>query len=499
MQATGTRWLWGLSVLWGASIFWLAPHPPMIDLPQHAGQVALLKDLLLGQSPWAALFRINLFTPYLLGYGLALPLTFIMPVAAALKLLLSLAYLAFVAVCVKVRKHFGADPRLDWLFLPGFFGFAYHWGFFTFLLAAPIGLWFILLAARYSQHQTPARATDLGAAGLLLLASHGLVFLFALAVGMGTIALRWKQVKMRMLAAAPYAFLILACMAYFLINRHANAGMQTSITGITAWNGGLLRLPKAVIYTLTANISGHEFVLWGSAMTSLIIAPWLLGLRIDWRRTPSWIPFATLLCLFVLVPSYAAGTVFLYQRFGLFLLPAYAWMFPSHSANTVVKKLALFMLVAVCWGVLGVYSARAWQFREETADFDRLLSQLEPRQRALMLVFDPDSEATGSLRTYAHYPAWYQAEQQGLVDFNFAWFPPQIVRFRPTHLPAVMPGFEWHPERFDWSENQGSTYRYFFVRTAQPLSQDLFKGTDCRPRLLSTSGEWQVFEHRSCR
>ncbi|MCW0054006.1 hypothetical protein OIV36_31550, partial [Burkholderia pseudomallei] len=48
-------------------LFWLVPHPPMVDLPQHAGQVAILHDLLLGQSPWAPLLRINLFTPYLLG------------------------------------------------------------------------------------------------------------------------------------------------------------------------------------------------------------------------------------------------------------------------------------------------------------------------------------------------------------------------------------------------------------------------------------------------
>ena len=72
-------WLFLLTSAWGMLIFWLAPHPPMIDLPEHAAQVALLRDLLLGQSPWGDLFRINLFTPYLLGYALALPLSFLMP------------------------------------------------------------------------------------------------------------------------------------------------------------------------------------------------------------------------------------------------------------------------------------------------------------------------------------------------------------------------------------------------------------------------------------
>src|ERR1051325_2681351 len=183
MQGSRLRVLFMLSVLWGALIFWLAPHPPMIDLPQHAAQVALLRDMLLGKSPWAEFFRINLLTPYIIGYGLALPLSFFMPIAAALKLLLSLAYIAFVAMCVKLSRHYGADARLDWLFLVSFFGFAYIWGFFTFLVAAPIALWFILLADRYAAHATFKRALGVTVAGLILLASHGLVFLFASVVG----------------------------------------------------------------------------------------------------------------------------------------------------------------------------------------------------------------------------------------------------------------------------------------------------------------------------
>src|SRR3954451_16068160 len=79
------RWLFMFTVLCSALIFWLAPHPPMIDLPQHAAQVTLLRDMLLGQSPWADYFHINVFTPYIIGYGLALPLSFIMPIAAAMK------------------------------------------------------------------------------------------------------------------------------------------------------------------------------------------------------------------------------------------------------------------------------------------------------------------------------------------------------------------------------------------------------------------------------
>jgi hypothetical protein len=88
-RASIARVAFFLTVIYAGAMFWLAPHPPMADLPQHAGQITLWRDLLLGQSPWQSLVNINYFTPYLIGYGLALPLTFLMPVAAALKLLLT--------------------------------------------------------------------------------------------------------------------------------------------------------------------------------------------------------------------------------------------------------------------------------------------------------------------------------------------------------------------------------------------------------------------------
>jgi hypothetical protein len=89
-----------LTVLLAGATFWIAPRPPMADLPQHAGQIALWRDLLQGTSNWQSLVQVNYFTPYLMGSGLALLLSFVMPVAAALKLLLALSYYAFVAACV---------------------------------------------------------------------------------------------------------------------------------------------------------------------------------------------------------------------------------------------------------------------------------------------------------------------------------------------------------------------------------------------------------------
>src|SRR5208282_118074 len=47
---------------------WIASYPPMSDLPQHAAQVALLRNLHDPNFHFAGLFELNWFTPYLFGY-----------------------------------------------------------------------------------------------------------------------------------------------------------------------------------------------------------------------------------------------------------------------------------------------------------------------------------------------------------------------------------------------------------------------------------------------
>ncbi|MDB5885606.1 MAG: hypothetical protein JWR74_1777 [Polaromonas sp.] len=501
------RVLFVLTVVWGALIFWVAPHPPMVDLAQHAGQVALLRDMLLGQSAWSELFRINPFTPYVLGYGLALPLSMVMPVAAALKLLLSLGYICFVLMCIMLRREFNADPRLDWLFLLGFFGFAYKWGFFTFLIAAPLGLWFILLSVRYARQPSLRRSVGIVAVGLAMLASHGLIFVFAWGVGgllVVATTLR-SRFNSQFAALLPYGLLILACAGYFLISRHVNAGFESGLEPGLKWRLGLMRgyvLPYAV------GGSGQRNTLFTffPVFVLMAAAPWMMGLRIDSRRLPNLMPFLGVVLILALVPHFALSTSFLYERFALFLMPAYAWMFNRAAVTSAggpppgsrLATLGMVLIAGASWAVLGQHTAWAWRFGQESRGFVEILSTIEPRQRALTVVFDTNSSAANNDFVYLHYPAWYQAEKQGLIDFNFAWFPPQVVRFRLDRLPPVMPGFDWEPRGFEWKKHRGDDYRYFFVRRDGPMPADFFAGAQCPPVALMTRERWTVFERRAC-
>jgi hypothetical protein len=239
--------------------------------------------------------------------------------------------------------------------------------------------------------------------------------------------------------------------------------------------------------------------LFTAASLVFLLAPWLMGLRTGPGRGLALLPFAMTALVLSFAPSFVFETSFVYERFALFLWPTYAWLFVAQPGDVKRPGQAVQVLIVVMTiSVLALHGWRVWQFGREASDFERLIARLEPGQRTLALIADPISPATGGVPAYAHYGLWYQAEHGGLVDFNFAWVQPQVVRYRVAARPPVGLNFPWNPSQFDWTRHQGASYRYFLVRTGSRPAQDWFAGALCKPRLWTTEGTWQVFEHNQC-
>lgn len=505
------RFLFFLTLAWGAAVFWIAPRPPLIDLPQHAGQVALLHDLVAGISPWTSIFRINLLTPYLIGYGLALPLSFIMPVGSALKVILSVAYVAFVLLGARLRAHFGADQRLDWLFFPVFFGFAYSWGFYTFLASAPLVILFVLAVDRYARQPLLKRGIAAMLIGLMLLLSHGLAFVFGAIVagclytmhcyiGGGKWLKRWVR------EVWPLVIPGIACIIIYLLSVRIQLQYWAYGHLPMFWDISIMRLPRLLV-----NSIGDYYdpkILIAIPALGLLAAPWLLGLRINRRDPTTWVMLIIVLAVEILVPSTMISTGYVYQRFALFFLPAYVLIFTSSSSRPTAggmveaatarrsATMPMTVLIFCVWTILACHSWETWRFAQESKDFEEVLSATEPRQRMLSLTFAAKSDDADLKLPYRHYASWYQAEKHGLVDFNFAWFPPQIVRFRPDQLPKVKEGFSG--QAFTAKKYPIEPYRYILARHTAPLPADLFKGADCVPRMVLERGSWTLFERDDC-
>jgi hypothetical protein len=158
-------------------------------------------------------------------------------------------------------------------------------------------------------------------------------------------------------------------------------------------------------------------------------------------------------------------------------------------------------LPVVCWIFLGLHAERLFAFARESAAFDDVLAATEPGYRALNLIFDPTSAALNGAQAYWHFPMWYQAEKGGFVEFNAAGFLPQVVRYRPERIPPRFAGasFEWqYAATFNWAKDQAGIYRYFFVRTNDPLPPDFFPAGHCKPVLRKSAANWSLFENVNC-
>jgi hypothetical protein len=503
------RLLFYVTTLYGSVLFWIAPRLPLTDLAQHAAQVALLHDLLAHASPWADSVHINYFTPYLTGYGLALLLSYVMPVTVALKVLMNAAYLGFVFGCVAVRKRFSSDDRIDWLFIPGFFGFSFGWGFYTFLVAAPLGLMFILGAHIYASKPNARSASALLLAGIVLFFSHGLVFLFACAIGALFLLVKRKPLLELLVALAPYYLFAALCIFFALVAQEKDPLLALqSYSPRPSWYQ-YWRRPFFPLLVWGTDLSDSIFLIPGLFMFA---APFLLGLRINRSNPAAVVPLVVVVAIWILVPHSAMKTGFLYQRFSLFLMPAYAFAFARRApcnaptrfdllrTQETKREPAVLMLLAVCCAsFLAVQTVRLQRFATESASFEAILERMEPGQRALSLIFDRGSDAYATSMAYLQYGAWYQAERHGFVDYNFAWFLPQPVRFRSDHLPAVMPGSEWTPEKFDWKSNEGRRYRYFIVRDKSGEAGKILTNSECEVRLIERMDAWSLYERGVCR
>ncbi|MEN9578577.1 MAG: hypothetical protein RJA70_1586, partial [Pseudomonadota bacterium] len=96
------RLLWAFAALILATTV-VTPYLPMVDLPQHAAQVSMLRNF----SHYATEYEINWFTPYVLGYGISYGLSFVFGVTCAIRVVVGLALGAFVITSAALVKEAG--------------------------------------------------------------------------------------------------------------------------------------------------------------------------------------------------------------------------------------------------------------------------------------------------------------------------------------------------------------------------------------------------------
>lgn len=498
-----SRTIFWIITLLSGGIFWLADHPPMIDMPQHAGQVSLLLDFIKEIPNRTDYFYINIFTPYLLGYGLWTTLALVTSITTALKILLTASFYGFVISSVVLRRQCGADQRLDWLILPAFFGFSFKWGFFTFLLSAPFGIFFIALAMHYSKKPSQSQGIIIFISGLILFFSHGLVFMMSMIIGALLALQKTRNPKILIFLLLPYLSLTPIVAAYFLSAKADITTTQFEYGQAIKWIISPHRIAQFAIYPW-----GNEYnnKLQNTLSIIALLSPLIIGCKIN-KNPQASIPFGAIVLIWLIVPHFAMKTFFLYERFSLFIYPFYTLLFTSKpefdrtilgSTSKIKIQIKSSLLPIITSSALLVNAMQFIAFNKESHSFDQIIGKAPDGAKILALIIDRQSYAARNPSLYIHYASWYQAENNGIVDFNFAWFPPQPVRYRPEKLPKIKPGFEWNPKSFNWQDHDGNNYDYFIIRSINFSAAILLNNDYCKVIHIKSSGPWHIFKKTEC-
>jgi hypothetical protein len=483
----GNDRLFVVAVMLSVAPLWIGPYLPLIDLPQHAAQVTALRQLWSGDPSFNELFQVNWFTPYLLGYLLLYGLTAALPITVATTLLVSVAVAAIPALTGRLLKVAGGDEGLKWLAIPCSFSFAFYWGFLSFIVAAPLVLVFLIQTVRFVAAPTVWRAVAIACFSLLLFFCHiivlGFASLAALAYIVGAHYRDWKTLTLRLL---PYAAPVPIIGVWLAITYQTEAAVES---GPIVWGSIAYRLTL-----LLAQPAGHEDFL--SAVpsvllvtTGVVLLPRLTGATFS-RDPRRWLPFVAGLLIFLVAPHYLLGTAYFYQRLGVFLVPLWlmAW-----DASHLRRRLDWAAMSIVGYWVLAS-SARFVTFARETESFSNVVAAMEPGRRVAAMVVD-NASPRFALPVYLHFPAWYQATHGGVVDFNFAEFHPQMVRYRPGVGPRISETAAWYPTAFEWDRNGGDLYDYFVVKSVVDVSAAIFKDRRSSVELVTQSGWWWVYRN----
>lgn len=457
----------------------------MVDLPQHAGQISLLKSMFSETFEFRKLLDIQLLTPYWLGYGIIYLLSIPLGVVTATKLTVALALAGFPLSADRFLKSQHANPYWSWLLIPATYGFAFEWGFLNFLIAVPLGFLFLSQLKLTDKPYTKKELVKTAIWCHVLFFAHALVMVVFISIA--ALLLHKKKARAWLSRLMPL-FSITPIFSIWFLSKIFN---QSEIKGSGPWGLGLHRVAEFIPSMIALPATGY-FIIASTLICTLIV---LTG-RKPSVQTSKIAPFILYTAIMMVGPNYLFGTFFVYNRFSYIGLPLFLIMFtaaePKSAADSRQRNYLNATLIVASLILISYQALKIIGYAKESIAFQKVLEKMEPEKRALGLVFFRNS-AFYTAPTYLHYPVWYQATRQGLVDFNFASFFPQVVKYKPESLPPADPNFVWMPQTFQWQAHEKYNYTYFLVKHPQDLSMNIFPGNEAE--LIMNTGEWWLYKN----
>ncbi len=464
-------------------VLWLPKYLPLVDLPQHAAQIAIWKHLDDPRYGFGDTFRVQYFTPYLVANALARLFAEALPVLVAVKLVLTLAVLGLPLSLWRLLEVTGGDR---WWALVGFpvaFGFSFLWGFFSYVAAIPLGVTYLAQVIDYREKLGARRAAGVAALTVLLFGTHLLPFALCGLSAAALLGIGARDLKTALQRLAPLSGGLLLAAAW------ASQYRTSDKLAPDVFRYGFERLRQ-----LPALLFGYAYetpaLVAGLLVMLLFVAS---GVRLS-RRLERRIPLALWAAVYLGTPQDYAGVAFLYPRLAVWLVPC-AIVATELGKPRVRPALVHGALACIALVWLGLLLPSFYWFDRDARDFDAVLNRLQPKKRVRSLVFERGDAYTPGGVPFLHFPVWYQVEKGGTTSFTFATSSLSVVVFRPETRQIIPAAIDWLPWQFDMSKEQND-FDYFVVRSASDLGPKLFGDAERRIYLIAHEGSWWVYGGR---
>ena len=134
-------------------------------------------------------------------------------------------------------------------------------------------------------------------------------------------------------------------------------------------------------------------------------------------------------------------------------------------------------------------------FDRENEKFEQMLSDMKPGKKVLSMIVDKRSTYFTDL-VYVHFGIWYQVKHRGITEFNFAYFFPEMLRYKKGEHLKYSAGFGNDPLDFEWVANNGQSYDYFIVRAETDMREPLFKDMQDAVELETRYDNWWLYRRK---
>lgn len=458
--------------------FSLVTYPPLVDLPFHAAETAILRHYWDPSFHFKEQFqfeflKVPYWTQYVLGAGFATVLPIRIAVKVTTILCLSTLPVGLGLLCHGMKK----SPYLGVFALPLVWNKLTHWGFVNFvtalgLSAAALGFAFLVL-------DSPTRARRIGLAVSLVLvfASHIFRYPFTLAAVLGSTLFlypathRWRELL------AP----VLPSLGLFTVWWLVREPLAATEGILSTLHFERFQEARSLLFDNFQGPDENRLALRSFLLLALVVGASLLISRLT-RRSASesqrdrlfrWGTHVvvagvavTYLWMFLTMPMSIGVWWYVYPREIVAALFMALALLPD-LPKTAGAKLGL---VCVCGaGALGqahFVSERYREFEQQSADFREIIEYIPkaPRLGYLMLTLSGTSQVNSP---FLHLPGWVQAEKGGWTSFHFVSWKQSPIRYRegsPDVPPETPLHFEWNPNSFDLL-TRGRFFNWFLVRS----------------------------------